>query len=295
MKRDDIQIRDPYILCAEGFYYLYGTTDPDPWRGEGVGFDVYVSRDLEEWEGPHPAFRPSRRFWGRFNFWAPEVHVYGGAYYLFASFKAEGHCRATQVFRAASPLGPFRPHSPDPLTPRGWECLDGTLYVEGEQPWMVFCREWVQVHDGEIWAVRLSEDLLTAVGAPVLLFRASSASWPAPLERRDGSGRHDARVTDGPFLWRGPSGRLYLLWSSLGSTGYEMGVAVSRTGKLEGPWIHEPEPLLVGDRGHAMIFRTLDGRWSLAYHHPNRTPEERFHYVEVEESEEGLRLKGEEH
>ena len=50
----DIQIRDPFIYCdpLSRKYYMYGTTDRDCWGGPGVGFDVYVSDDLQSWEGP---------------------------------------------------------------------------------------------------------------------------------------------------------------------------------------------------------------------------------------------------
>ncbi len=85
MKTEDIQIRDPFILPVpeEGLYYLFGTTskrpfaiEPDAWDG----FDGYRSRDLQEWEGPFPAFRPAPGFWATTQFWAPEVHRYQGRY-----------------------------------------------------------------------------------------------------------------------------------------------------------------------------------------------------------------------
>jgi arabinan endo-1,5-alpha-L-arabinosidase len=91
MKTNEIQIRDPYIFSdqKENIYYLFGTTDKDCWRGPGQGFDCYKSRNLREWDGPIPAFRPSSHFWGKENFWAPEVHEFNGRFYMFASFKAE--------------------------------------------------------------------------------------------------------------------------------------------------------------------------------------------------------------
>ncbi|MBP3633865.1 MAG: hypothetical protein J6J43_04750 [Oscillospiraceae bacterium] len=47
----DIRIRDPFIVpCKERqVYYLFGTTDTDPWHGAGEGFLVYESKDLELW------------------------------------------------------------------------------------------------------------------------------------------------------------------------------------------------------------------------------------------------------
>lgn len=162
LTKEQIQMRDPFVLKqeSEGCYYLYGSTDPDIWKGKAIGFDVYTSRDLADWEGPFPAFRPDPDFWSDTNYWAPEVHAYQGKYYMFATFKAEGVCRGTQILVADRPLGPFRPHSDGPVTPRDWECLDGTLYVDADgTPWIVFCHEWVQVKNGTVCALRLTPEL----------------------------------------------------------------------------------------------------------------------------------------
>ena len=50
MKLNDINIRDPYIIKAEGKYYMYGTRSATTWS-YGDGFDCYISEDLENWEG----------------------------------------------------------------------------------------------------------------------------------------------------------------------------------------------------------------------------------------------------
>ena len=67
-------MRDPFVLPVEeeGLGYLFGTTDKDCWRIPAVGFNVYVSKDLEDWESPYPAFRPATDFWSDQNYWAPE-------------------------------------------------------------------------------------------------------------------------------------------------------------------------------------------------------------------------------
>lgn len=285
-----VRMRDPYVLARpdEGRCYLFGTTDENPWRGPGTGFDVYVGNGLEAWEGPYPAFRPEADFWGKENFWAPEVHEYRGSFYLFASFAAEGRRRATQILRADAPMGPYFVHSAEPVTPPDWECLDGTLYVdEAGDPWVVFCHEWVQTVDGEVCARRLKADLSGPEGDPVLLFRGSEAAWTRPHRRRDGSMDPRSRVTDGPFLHRHGDGSLLLLWSSFTGSGYAMGYARSVSGIL-GPWVQAERPLVDSDGGHGMIFRGLDGRLYLTFHSPNDTPNERFRYRPVRECAGGL-------
>lgn len=291
MHISNIQMRDPYVFSDEDskVYYLYGSTDKDIWKAKGVGFEAYTSRDLINWVGPLSIFTPSPDFWGTHNFWAPEVHLHNNTYYLFASFKAEGHVRATHILASDSPLGPFVPLSMNPATPPDWECLDGTLYVDEEQnPWIVFCHEWVQVNDGEVCALRLSKDLSQSIGEAQVLFRASEAQWPRLIPRRDGTGLVDARVTDGPFLHTNEDGSLQLLWSSLAPNGYAMGYATSKSGSILGPWTQHQEPLVNVDGGHGMIFKTFEGRLMLTYHSPNKTPNERAFFLPLEESDGGL-------
>jgi len=289
MKTSDIHIRDPFVLPvkAEKIYYLYGTNGPESWTPAASGIDYYTSSDLQNWDGPFPAFRPSADFWADRNFWAPEVHLYHGSYYLFASFKAEGKCRGTQILAADEPTGPFLPISDGPVTPRDWECLDGTLFVDAKvQPWMVFCHEWVQVGDGEMCALPLSVDLKTAIGEPQRLFCASEARWAQEINSKGRKGY----VTDGPWLQHLANGELIMLWSSFGEGGYTVGIARSESGDIFGPWQQLQEPLYAGDGGHCMTFRTFDEQLLLAYHRPNASPHERPYFMHLREHNRTLEI-----
>jgi len=263
MKTNELQIRDPFIVPIEeeGMYYLFGTTDVNCWGGKGLGFDCYKSRDLIEWDGPIPAFRSPASFWATINFWAPEVHHFNERFYMFASFKADKRYRGTQILVSDCVSGPYEPLTDGPITPSDWECLDGTLYVDREgHPWIVFCQEWVQVHNGGMYAMQLSPDLKQPAGRPVLLFNASEGPWvrrPA-WPKKNLQHHFPTYVTDGPFLHRLTNGTLVMLWSSIGAKGYAMGIARSETGQVTGPWRHEAEPLWAEDGGHGMIFCTFD-------------------------------------
>ena len=287
-KLNDIQIRDPFILREGETYYLYGSTDKDIWRSIGTGFDVYrTSGDLEAFEGPFPVFRPPEGFFAEKNFWAPEVYRYEEGYYMFATFLPAHGRRGTAVLRANSPMGPFVPLTNEPITPGGWECLDGTLFVEDNVPYMVFCHEWQQIGDGQICAMPLTKDLTKAAGKPKTLFAASEAPWAKPLTGR----APGSYVTDGPFFYRAKSGALLMLWSSFGEDGgYCIGVAVSQSQRLLGPWEQQPKPLYAADGGHGMLFDTADGQLYLAIHTPNNTPMERAVFLRLEEAGETLRL-----
>lgn len=285
IKNKDIQIRDPFVFTnkQDGKYYLFGSTDKNIW-GKGTGFDVYVGNDLEQWEGPFPVFRPQEDFYSEENFWAPEVHEYNGMYYMFATFlRKDNQHRGTAILISESLLGPFQPHSNGPVTPQEWDSLDGTLHVDSEGfPWMVFCHEWVQVEDGEICAVRLSEDLKEAIGEPQTLFKASDASWSTSFNHSRYPGK-EIYVTDGPFLFENSNGDLLMLWASFINNVYAQGIAKSVSGKVTGPWIQEDTPIYANDGGHGMVFQTFDQELMLTLHAPNDTPLERPVFIKLSE------------
>ena len=275
MKLQDIHIRDPFILLEGGRYYLYGSRGNEAW-GKATGLDVYESDDLVSWSGPSVVFTPPEGFWADMHFWAPEVHQYHGKFYMFVSFKSETACRGTQILVADTPKGPFILHSDGPVTPRDWECLDGTLYIDRDgKPYMVFCHEWLQVKDGEMCAVRLSDDLKQAVGEPFLLFRASEPDWALKDKTEF--------VTDGPWMYRTASGKLLMLWSSSAANGYVEAIAYSDNGDVTGRWQHQKQLLFDQDGGHGMIFTSKEGKLFFILHNPNNSPMERPVILPLEE------------
>lgn len=282
-KLEDIKIRDPFILPIkeENRYYLYGTTDTDPWFGKGEGFRVWWSEDLEDWYGGDFAFVPPKNFWSDHHYWAPEVHYYKGAYYLIATFNAENHCRSVQIMKSKTPLGPFEPISDGPITPAKWECLDGTLYVEEGTPWMIFCHEWTQIHDGAICAMKLRDDLTEAISEPIVLFHASEAPWSIADTGNVITMPGENHVTDGPYLFTSRTGELNMLWSSYSETGYAIGTATSETGTILGPWRQSSTPFFQKDGGHGMVFKTFEGQMKLAIHAPNISPYERTKLIDL--------------
>ena len=290
----DIQISDPFILAdpVSGKYYLYAAFfNPDRFPNQkrrGV-FHALVSEDLVNWSEPIQVFDAAETgFWADLDYWAPECHIWQGKYYIISSFRAEGKFRRCQCLVADNPLGPFRQVEQEAITPPGWQCLDGTLYVDRKgKPWMVFCHEWLQVFDGQICAIPMSDDLGRAIGDPIVLFRASDAPWAAHLAGQD---RHNGFVTDGPFLHRMPDGKLIMLWSNFTKEGYATGYATSRSGEIWGPWEQQPDPLYGLDGAHSMLFRTFPGpsgaggMLMMALHCPNIHPKKRMLLFEMDES-----------
>lgn len=281
MKFCDINIRDPFVLKEDGKYYLYGTRGETAWT-KAEGLDVYVSDDLENWSGPHECFSVPENFWGEKEIWAPEVHKYNGSYYMFASFYSDKRSRATQILKSDTPMGPFLPFTDDAITPVGWTCLDGTFYVDKNgDPYIVFCREWVQVTDGEIHAMKLTKDLTAAAGEPKLLFSASQPEWADKTR--------NMFVTDGPFLYRTSEGRLLMIWSTFTPSGYVQAIAYSDNGEIDGNWLHE-KPMFDKDGGHGMIFEDYNGQKHLILHSPNENPLERPVLFDIVEKDGTLKL-----
>ena len=81
-----------------------------------------------------------------------------------------------------------------------------------------------------------------------------------------------------------------MLWSSMGADGYVMGMSLSPSGNVLGPWQQIARPIFSKDGGHGMVFRRLDGQLMITVHQPNQTPNERPVFLPVRETESGLEL-----
>ena len=220
----DERLRDSCIWAdpATKTYYLVTASNR---RGPNhrPAVVAYTSKDLERWDGPRVIFEIPENFWTTRGIWAPELHAYRGKFYLFLTFDSNEPLpeqwrdwlprvrRGSQVLVGDSPLGPFTPFANHSTLPVDMMTLDGTLFVEDGVPYMVFCHEWVQIKDGTIEYVQLTDDLSATVGEPKRLFHGSDAAWS---KREEPWGCH---VTDGPWFYRTKTGKLLLLWSSIGA------------------------------------------------------------------------------
>lgn len=299
----DVRMRDVCILADDVTKTYYAISSTFVRTGEGRGrpaVRAYNSKDLVTWEGPHIIFQTPPDFWGDINIrgiWAPELHAYRGKYYLFATFDTDAPFpeqwrdwrprvkRGTQVLVSDSPLGPFKAFQNHSTLPVDMMTLDGTLWVEDGVPYMIFCHEWVQIKDGTVELIRLRHDLSETVGEPSRLFDGSDASWSKK------SAQYGCHVTDGPYLYRSKSGKLFMIWSSFGTGGYTVGIAISASGKVRGPWTQQAEPLFADGGGHGMIFKRFDGQLMLVLHQPNDGGRERARLFELEDTGDTLHIK----
>ena len=291
MKLEDIIIRDPFVLPYNGKYYLYGTRSFTCWGNTANGTDVYISDDLENWSEPVEVFHKPEGFFANKCYWAPEVHIFNGKFYMFITFAVDGtDVLGTAILRSESPEGPFEPFGEDYITPKDWRSLDGTLYIDDEnKPYMVFCHEWIQIEDGEICAVPLKGDLSGADGEPVTLFKASQASW---IRRCDSPALpNGGLITDGPFMVKTDDNKLHMFWASFGPKGYVEAMAHSDNNDLFGTWQPDEELLFDKDGGHGMLFKTFEGKYIFVLHTPNVLYHEHPAFFEVEYSNGSFKLK----
>lgn len=280
---DEINIRDPFILKAEGKWFLYGTRAATAWT-LADGFDVYSSLDGSHWEGPKEIFHKPEKFWADREFWAPECVSYHGKYYLIATFGAASK-KGIQILVSDRPDGTFELLTEKPITPEEWACLDGTLYTEEEHPVLIFSHSVPEERKGAICAMTLKDDLTgpleyeknTKTPKIHVLFYTADAPWtrPIPFAKKEFGVDGDAYFSDGPYVVRDQeNGSLVMIWSSWGDAGYSMGMSRSPLGTIAGPWIPDRFPFIQGG-GHGMLFTDKNGLSTLVYHSPNTFGEER--------------------
>ncbi len=271
--------RDPFVLIDDGVYYAYGTgiTTWDCYKNTSGRLDGEWKK-TNELVYVEPQYAVKDR-------WAPEVHKYKGNYYMFATYYSSlTNHRGCTILKSASPEGPFVEITDGHITPKEWDAIDGTFYVDKDgQPWMIFVHEWTCTDDGigRMAAAKLSDDLTHFISEPVELFRADDPAWT------------NKRVTDGCFMYESADNGLIMIWSNFDDEGnYCVGVAHSDNGCIDGKWTQDASPMfskkITGkyDGGHAMIFKDNNGKIYMSLHSPNRATEgcvERMVFVPIKE------------
>ncbi|MEO5681591.1 MAG: glycoside hydrolase family 43 protein [Chitinophagaceae bacterium] len=266
---DSIVMSDPFILAdsATNMYYMTGT-----------GGLLWKSPDLKIWEGPYKvaATNPASWMGPKPMIWAAEIHHFKNKYYYFATFtnravkidSVKGNVierRACHVLVSDKAAGPYTPMQDSTYLPADKPTLDGSLWIDKDgKPYMVYCYEWLQNGNGTIEKIELKPDLSGSIGSGKLLFRASEAPWS---REKDENGKdRPNKVTDGPWLFTTGTGRLGMLWTSWIYDVYTQGIAYSRSGTLDGPWMQEKDPITPPNFGHAMLFRTFSGKLLMSLH-----------------------------
>ena len=256
--RSDISLSDPFVMADARTqqYYLTGT-----------GGGLWRSSDLESWTYLGFPFLFDDVAWmgDSPQVWASEIHPIDGQYYNFSTFTnknvtidSDGHPRrAVHIMSSRLPEGKYKLISGGDATyvPAEKTTLDATYFEDTDgRRYLIYCHEWIQNGNGTIEYIELKPDMTGTVGEGVVMTRAHNATW------------NTSPVTDGPYLFRTQTGRLGMIWTSWHGGRYVQGVAYSTTGKIDGPWKHEPLPITPDNYGHGMLFHTFDGELLMSIH-----------------------------
>ena len=254
---DEIHLRDPFIIVVGDTYYLTGTLSHDS-ISDGYGVPLYESKDLRIWRGPSLLVNKSEGYDDYSCFWAPEIHKVEDEYWLFVTLEPKGGKRGTYLFKSKEIAGDYRFCAR--VTPEDMFSLDGTLWEEKGEKYIVYCYEWVEAQDGHVRAVKLLEDGNGIdISTDRLLFKASAnVFYPRS---------NPNKITDGPYIYK-DKGQLKMLWSTVGANRAYLLLSATSKGGLFDEWVQDTL-LYEEDGGHGMVFETLAGERKIVIHAPN--------------------------
>ena len=240
-----LRLADPFILLDNGTYYAYGTHNRN-------GIEFYTSEDLKNWHYGGLALHKQDSY-GEKWFWAPEVYLVDGTYYMFYTAE-ERTCVATST----SPAGPFVQREKKPLID-GYKNIDNTLFIDDDgTPYMFYVRV------GKLFKICIAElnsDLQSINKECIATCISANQGW----ERKMG------RVNEGPSVFK-HEGQYYMLYSGNGYHSKEYGIGYATAKSLKGTWrksqlnpILQLPGNLVGT-GHGAPFYDKKGRMHYVVH-----------------------------
>ena len=240
-----IRLADPFILLDKGTYYAYGTHSRN-------GIEFYTSTNLKEWEFGGLALHKDNSYGNKW-FWAPEVYLVNGLYYMF--YSAE---QRTCVAISDSPAGPFEQIDHKPLID-GYKNIDNTLFIDDDgTPYMFYVRVEKPF---KICVAELENDLQSVKEECVAVCISPTQSWE----------RKSQRVNEGPSVFK-HNGLYHMLYSGNGYTSQYYGIGYATAKSIKGPWRKSKlNPILqfpgelVGV-GHGAPFYDKKGRMHYVFH-----------------------------
>jgi len=283
-------IGDPQIVLYEGKYYMYATTP-----AATDGFRVWTADKLtDEWVDLGICYTKDTS-WGYCDFWAPEVLIHNGKFYMVYSARQ----RTTGLLKIGmaisdKPTGPFvdvtqgEPfYDPAPEV----AVIDAHILVDGDANYMYYSKDCSVnvvngVHTSQIWVVRLSDDLTEIVGEPVLCTTPDD-KWET---------EHDDKWqwNEGPSVSK-VDGKYVLTYSANCFASKEYSVGAAESDSPLGPWKKYGYPILsyiegeISGPGHNSFFTAKDGSLMTAFHihtdydHPSENRRACFAPVRIEQ------------
>jgi len=262
IKTNVVHIGDPFVLVANGVYYMYATSAPD-------GFLCRSSLDLVNWKEEGYCYANST--WGENCFWAPEVFEVDGRYALLYTARwKKNHSLRTGLAFSDSPKGPFVDAQDGPLFDLGFATIDATfLFDDDGKIYLYFSRDCSEqvidgVHVSSIYVSEMKRDLSGLKTEPKLI--------STPDKPWETSSDPEWWWNEGPAVIK-RGGVYYLNFSANCYASRHYCVACSVAKSPLGPFVkYDDNPVLKyreGDfsgPGHNSFFRDRDGKLMTAFH-----------------------------
>jgi GH43 family beta-xylosidase len=265
-------IGDPFILRApNGAYFCYATSAPD-------GFKAWTSPDLVHWTEIGYVYQRNENSWGESDFWAPEVVLHRGKYFMHYSARwSKNQSLRIGVATADSPNGPFVDVFNQPMFDFGYAAIDGhVLFDDDGRKYFYYARDCSENviegrHESHLYVAELNDDLISLKGEPLLITKPGQ-KW----ELRSGP---EWLWNEGPFVLK-HAHKYYLMYSAncYASRDYSVGYAVSES--PTGPFVkstHNPvlfstHPEISGP-GHNSVTSSPDGKELFIVYHIHTDPQ----------------------
>lgn len=272
----DVRIHDPVMIRERDTYYLFGT---------GRGISVYSSKDMRAWKKEPPvledipawATRVVPNFQGRY--WAPDISLHDGTYYLYYAVSAGG--KITSAIGVATNRTLDRRSKEFQWIDHGmvvqsipyrdlWNAIDPQLVLAADgTPWLAF---------GSFWA-----GLRLAKLAPDRLRLADPQEWRSLAKRERSVLIDDAEpepaAIEAPFIFR-KDGWYYLFASwdhCCRGVNSDYKVIVGRARDVTGPYVDASDERL--DKGGGTLLIAGNARWPGIGHNSVYTFEGRDWFV----------------
>ncbi len=190
---------DPFVFQHLGYYYAIGT-GPLPTDLSHFQFPLLRSQDLVNWERVGAALETPVEFIGK-TFWAPEVAMAEGFFYLYYSVGVGDKGHQIRVAVSDSPTGPYKDAAR--LTPaENPFCIDASPYQHSDGNWFLFYATDFLEGDrpGTGLVVDRLIDMTTLAGTPKVVARATSDWQRFERNRPIYNGHFDWHTLEGPSV-----------------------------------------------------------------------------------------------
>ena len=229
-------IGDPSVLFHNGKYYLYPT-------GDNHGYDVYISKDLVNWNKGPRVFQSSEP-----GAWAPDVFYNGmdGQFYLYYTVNGR-----IGVAISDRPDGVFKDHGT--LIENA---IDAHMFQDQDSKYYLY---YVQ-YPGFRIHVQPMDSPLRKKGDPIHIIHATDLWEKKPVA-----------LTEAPWMLK-HRGVYYLLYSASGADTQDYAIGYATAKSPVGPFTkYAGNPIIKkGDGifgpGHCSVTKTSDGKLWMVYH-----------------------------